>query len=270
MDKKIIGEIPLWQFRQLVGENNIIHFVSGREGGKSKGDKGSLNLSYCVGDLAENVRYNRDKLAKTIGAPDGKLIFPQQTHSNNVKVVDASADVDTLTATDALITSTPGICLAVLAADCVPILAFDTKRKAIAAIHSGWRGTIGRILSNTIILMQEHYQSKVENVKICIGPSIGPMVYEVGEEVEEAVHEAFPDHATSLLHPLKKKGKARFNLWEANKQQAVALGIPENNIEIASICTYSNPDQFFSARRALQGGRFAAGIMLVSSERMRE
>lgn len=262
MHKRTTGGMSLWQFQQLADAEDIVHFVSGRDGGCSNGDRSSLNLSYGIGDAPENVHQNLHKLAKAIGTSEGTLIFPQQTHSNNVMVVDKATKVESLVASDALITAVPGVCIAVLAADCVPVLVYDPNRKVIAAVHSGWRGTVAKILSNTIGLMQDQFFSEVEQLKICIGPSIGPSVYEVGEEVIEAVHAAFPADVDKLLRPVIQ-GKALFNLWEANKRQAVALGVSEDNIEIAAICTYTHHDHFFSARRAFHEGRFAAGIMLV-------
>ena len=255
--------MPLWQFQQLDKEKDIVHFVSGRQSGGGGVDRSIFNLSYGVGDDPAGVRQNRSAVAKVMGVTEGMLFFPEQTHSNSVKIVDGTTKHEVLKATDALITAVPGVCISVLAADCVPILAFDTKRKVIAAVHSGWRGTVGKILTNTLNLMKEEFSSEMETLKICIGPSIGPSVYEVGEEVIEAVDEAFPNDIDQILHPLDQKGKALFNLWEANKQQALALGVPEAQIEIAAICTYSDQDQFFSARRAYHEGRFAAGIMLV-------
>lgn len=265
MYNKIIAGVPLWQFQQLADEEGVAHYISGREGEWRNGANMILNLSYGVGDNPSHVRQNRAIVAKAMGVSEGKLIFPSQTHSNNVRVVNDTSTKETLMETDALVTDIPGICISILVADCVPILVLDTKRKVVAAIHSGWRGTVGKILSNTLSLMHEHFASQMNDVRVCIGPSIGPSGYEVGEEVVEAAHKAFPDYADRVLVPSKQKGKALFNLWEANKLQAVALGIPESQIEIAGICTYTNHDRFFSARRAFNEGRFAAGIMLTRS-----
>lgn len=262
MYRKTIGKIPLWQFDQLSAMDHLQHFVSGREGGVSQGEKNSLNLSYQVGDTPMNVDINRQRIAQAMHIPPGCLIFPKQTHSNNVEVVTKNT-LDVQEQTDGLITDTPGICIAVLAADCVPVLLFDTKNRVVAAVHAGWRGTVGKLLTKTIEVMQEHFHSNPADVKVGIGPSISPQVYEIGEEVIEAIHDAFPGIVSQLLQPLEKKGKALFNLWEANKQQLIQLGVPVVNIEVAGICTYRNSDQFFSARASsIKGGRFGAGIML--------
>lgn len=262
MYKKTLAGLPLWQFQQLMDEENILHFVSGRHALGDNGERNLFNLSYSVGEDPNHVRQNRDQLAKAMGLPEGNVLFPEQTHGNHVKIVGATTRSEALTATDALVTAVPGICIAVLAADCVPILVYDSEKKAIAAIHSGWRGTVSKILSNTLHFMEQQFSSKMEHLKVCIGPSIGPDVYEVGEEVVQAAHEAFPDFADQVFHPSSQKGKAFFNLWKANKLQALASGVPENQVEITRVCTYSNPDQFFSARRSFHEGRFAAGIML--------
>lgn len=264
MYKRTIGEVPLWQFDQLAHCDHLQHFVSGREGGVSQGERGSLNLSYQVGDTSTNVDANRLRIAQGLHIPIDRLIFPQQTHSCNVRVINEEHINEILAHTDGLITATPNICIGVLAADCVPILLFDVKKRVIGAVHSGWRGTVGKILTKTIEVMQSNFHTNAVDIKVGIGPSIGPQVYEVGQEVITAVHDAFPDIASQLLQSLGHE-KALFNLWEANKQQLISLGIPEANIAVAGICTFKSNEQFFSARASsIKGGRFGAGIMLVS------
>jgi polyphenol oxidase len=262
MFKKYINNLPLWQFEIFASETYVKHFITGREGGVTKGEKGSLNLSYNVGDEAENVFHNRTALAKAMGIEEKCLIFPKQVHGNNVVHIKPD-NVDTLSeAGDALITSTAGVCLMTTAADCVPILLFDPDKKAIAAVHAGWRGTVSKIVANTLTAMKEKFGSEPQNIKVGIGPSISPEVYEVGEEVVEAVHQVFEDDAAQLLVKSGETGRAKFNLWDANKIQLLRLGVREENIEVAGICTFSNQDEFFSARGSKNSGRFAAGILL--------
>ncbi len=263
MINRNINNLPLWQFESLALNPAIRHFVSGREGGVSKGEKGALNLSYNVGDIPENVLYNRTLLAEAMGVEERNLIFPKQVHGNavlQINNVNAKQDLDP---GDALISNIPGICLIATAADCVPVLFFDEAKKAVAAAHAGWRGTVAKIVTNTLLAMGTAFGSRPIDVKVGIGPSISPLVYEVGEEVVDAVHQAFGADAGNLLIKPENSRKPRFNLWEANKLQLLKLGVPEENIEVAGICTYSNKDKFFSARASKSSGRFAAGIMLV-------
>lgn len=263
MYKKYFDNTPLWQFDIFSSDNTIKHFVSGREGGTSKGETGALNVSYNVGDDPENVGQNRSILAKAMEVGIEDLVFPQLTHTNNVVHIERGYDQEAIKNTDALITRTPGICIVVTAADCVPILLFDPENRAIAAIHAGWKGTVGHIVSKTITAMEEAFGTDPGSLRVGIGPSISPAVYEVGEEVIEEVKKSFHEEEHMLLIPSEVQGKARFNLWEANILQLKRLGVKGSNTELAGICTYSNKDQFFSARFSRDSGRFAAGIKIV-------
>lgn len=260
MYTKYFGRLKLWQFQKLSEYKTITHFVTGREGGVSEGEMGSLNLSFNVGDHPENVKENRRILAYAIGISESRLCFPVQTHTTNVGVVcDDSSALD-FPDTDALITNKKGICLAVMSADCVPVLLYDPLVNAVAAIHAGWKGTVGKIVTATIEAMKKEYNARPEQIIAAIGPSICAKVYEVGEEVIERVKEAFPH---SCLLNSSTQGKAYFDLWNANKLQLMEMGVREENIEIAGKCTFLNSDLFFSARKSgYKAGRFAAGVML--------
>lgn len=255
--------IPLWQFERLAKEPGIKHFVTGREGGVSEGVLGSMNLSFSVNDHPDNVRENRWRLATELGIAPTQLFFPRQTHSNNVKLVDIDTRPEDLQDTDALITHTPGICVAVMSADCVPILLYDPVRHVVAAVHAGWKGTVSKILTATVHAMQKHYGTNPADLLAGIGPSICPDVYEVGPEVIEAAEKAFGS-TDKLVKPASTAGKGYFNLWEANRLQLLALGVPKAAIEVAGICTYTEDNKFFSARKSgNKAGRFSAGIMLL-------
>jgi polyphenol oxidase len=255
------SSLSLWQFEKL-NFHNLIHYVSGRDGGESSGEKGGLNLSYHVGDDPEIVSENRRRLASALDIDISKLIFPQQTHSLNVKYVTQDIKGEDLIHTDAIFTDCKGICISVMSADCVPILLYDPSKGVIAAVHSGWKGTVGKILSRTVKAMQDQFDCLSADLIVCIGPSICPEVYEVGEEVISSVKNAF-DNTNGLVTGENGSGKGFLNLWEANKRQLIELGVPELSIEVAGICTYKQSETFFSARRSKnQAGRFAAGIMM--------
>ena len=120
-----------------------------------------------------------------------------------------------------------------------------------------------KIGKKTALAMQEHFGSDPKDIRVGIGPSIGPEAYEVGKEVIQAVENAFGTKE-NLIHQETPQGKGHFDLWEANKQPLLEIGILEQHIECANICTYTQHDLFFSARRLNgKGGRFASGIMLV-------
>ncbi|QHT69407.1 peptidoglycan editing factor PgeF [Rhodocytophaga rosea] len=264
MHQQSFANVPLWQFEQLLPYPNIKHFVSGRHGGVSLNEVGTFNLSFRASDSRENVIENRRRLAQALDIEPSRLVFPAQTHSDRVQLVTASTNPDTLTETDALITNTPGICICVMSADCVPILLYDPVTQSVGAVHAGWKGTVSKILTRTIEAMQQAFGTRPENLVAGIGPSISPEKYQVGSEVIEAVQQAF-GHTKGLVDKEDAQGKGYLNLWEANRRQLQQLQVPEQAVEVAGICTYQQSQDFFSARKsANQAGRFAAGIMIIS------
>lgn len=254
--------LKLWRFKILSQQTSIEHFISGRPGGVSEGEIGSLNLSFRAGDTPQNVQENRNRLAQSLGIAPVQLFFPAQTHSIHVKKVDPNTSSDSLIDTDALITNFPSICVCVMSADCVPILLYDPINKAVGAVHAGWRGTVGKIVTATVQAMQQAFGTRPADMIAGIGPSICPEVYQVGQEVIEAAIQAFGTKE-NLITNQNGEGKGFFNLWEANRMQLIGLGVRPEAIEVAGICTYQQSHQFFSARRSgNRAGRFAAGIML--------
>ena len=258
----------LFAFENLSGRTEIIHYISKRNGGVSKGDLRSLNMSFAVNDKSENVKQNRSLLAAKLGIELRQLVFPQQTHSAEVRLVDSTnTDFDDvihphLDCTDAIVTNEKGVCISVLVADCTPVLIYDPVQKVVAAIHAGWRGTVGLIAQKAAFKMKETFDSKPSDMLVGIGPSIGPNNYEIGSEVIEKVENVFGKKANLILN--KNADKGYFDLWNANKRQLLDIGVRSENIEIAGICTFENNETYFSARHSRgKGGRFAAGIMLI-------
>lgn len=262
MIEKEIARIKLYQFDILAAVPEIKHFVSGRKGGKSEGGLNELNLSYNVNDDPENVDHNRWLLASTLDVPAGKLVFPQQTHSTNVKLINRLNYTEEHKETDALITNTKGIFIGVMSADCVPILIYDPVHKAVAAIHAGWRGTIGKIVERTLKAMVENFGTGTSEIIACLGPSICQEEYEVGPEVVEEFEKVFGKEDGLIKRSDNNKGY--LDLTKANKLQLLEMGVKSANIEVSDFCTYQDNDKFFSARRSKNSdGRFAAGIMIV-------
>ena len=251
----------MYHFEKFSAYTSIKHFVSGRQGGVSFGEKTSLNLSFSVKDLPENVERNRLIVCEALDTAE--ILFPVQVHSNRVLEVNLGNYSSVFTEkADALITQEPGLCIAVMAADCVPVLLFDPVRKVIAAVHAGWRGTVSGIVADTLSILMDNYNSNPCDIIAGIGPSISQANYEVGEEVIKAVSGYYGDNS-GLFKESINPGKVCLNLWEANRKQLLDNGIQSQNIELAGICTYANPDRFFSARRSALAGRFAAGIMIL-------
>jgi hypothetical protein len=153
---------------------------------------------------------------------------------------------------DALITDVPGAMVAVRTADCIPVLLVDTRHRAVAAVHAGWRGTVQRISALTVDAMTSRFGSRPQDLTAAIGPGIGPCCYEVGEEV--AVQ--FPER-TNL------QGRTRVDLPEANRRQLIAAGLSPERIYKAGLCTCCSGEEFYSWRREhTRSGRMiaAAGV----------
>lgn len=187
------------------------------------------------------------------------LYFPVQVHKTNIVTVTSSTKKEALLETDALLTAEKGVGIAVMSADCVPVLLYDTKNNIAGAVHSGWRGTVAKIVEKTLHEMQRAFGTRGEHIVAGIGPSVSQDVYEVGEEVIQEVIQAFGKENGLLIH--QPNNKARLDLWKANRKQLLEFGVPEKSIELANLCTVQNNQHFFSARKG-DTGRFAAGIML--------
>jgi YfiH family protein len=258
---------PLLKFSNLSKEKEITHFVSSRQGGTSRGDYESLNLSFSAGDDFAHVKRNRQILAEAAGISPDKFVFQNQQHGHKVRVA-KPADCKNFTEhtysfsdSDALISNRPGICLFVFAADCVPIFLYDKKEKVIAAVHSGWRGTAEKILQHTLDAVKENYSSRAENILAGIGPAIRAENYEVGREVAAAFYGAYGKAAEEFIFTPKGK-KEHLDLYAANRYLLRKNGVPDAQIETSQYCTFENSELFFSARRKRQSGRFGVGIML--------
>lgn len=179
---------------------------------------------------------------------------PHQTHTCNVRIVtDRTTTREELQDIDALITAIPDFAIAVRTADCVPVLIYDPVKRVCAAVHAGWRGTVGRISQTTIALMQSEFGCRASDMCAVIGPSIGPDSFQVGEEVVEAFREAgFPMlHIHSDRGPREEGSMAgghHLDLWTANHWLLEEAGLQLENIQIAGVCTYEHFDRFYSAR----------------------
>jgi polyphenol oxidase len=252
---KIAG-LKLWQFESLAAEMNVSHFVSDRHASDPTQE---FTLSLSSTPEKEVVLANRTAFAGALKVDPARLYFPSQVHLTKIVTVTGATTREELQDTDALITSEPGVGIAVMSADCVPVLLYDRKNRVIAAVHSGWRGTVARIVEKTLLHLKRTFGTEGRNVIAGIGPSVSQDAYEVGTEVIEEVNRNFGSH-----HGLFKEhanGKAKLDLWSANKTLLLEFGVPENQVEISGLCTVLNNKNFFSARKG-DKGRFAAGIAL--------
>lgn len=231
------------------------------------GNYASFNLSPFSGDDMRAVFENQSKLAEWLGIDADKIILPFQTHGTEVREISDSffelADEEKseyLNGVDAIFTRSPQVCVGVSTADCVPILFYNPAKQVIAAAHAGWRGTCGRIAEKTINALVETYQCNPGDILVTIGPSISAKVYEVGHEVVANFESAGFD--ISEIIEIRNKS-IYLDLWKANEQSLLKAGIAAENIEVAGICTFTEHERFFSARRlGIKSGRLLSGIML--------
>ncbi len=180
---------------------------TGRGGGVSEAPYASLNLGLHVGDDPRAVVENRHRVAQALGVELSAFAVGRQVHGGEVRVVIAAdrgggaltAD-DAFPDTDALITRERGIVLAVLLADCVPVILFDPLTPAIGVAHAGWKGTLAHIVRNAVVGMQREFGSDPLSLLAAIGPSIGPASYEVSADVAERLRAEFPDEGIVRPH----------------------------------------------------------------------
>ena len=230
------------------------------------GKYGGFNITHYCGDTAQHVAHCRTELCRELGITDDRLVLPRQTHGCEVLNIDAAflseskeRQAERLHGIDAVITTLPRTCIGVSTADCVPLLLCDTQRMVVAAVHAGWRGTVVRITVRCIERMSELYGSKPQDIKAVIAPSIGCDAFEVGDEV----HAAFEEAGFPMKEIATRQAKWHIDLWEANRLQLLACGVPAANIEIAGVCTHTQHGEWFSARRlGIESGRIFNGIMI--------
>ena len=248
----------------------IVQGFSTRLGGVSTEHLSSMNLSFSRGDQEENVRENFRRIADAIGFTPEDLVFSDQTHTTNIRVV-TEADrgkgftkpLD-YTDVDGLITDVPGLVLATFYADCVPLYFVDPIRKAVGLSHSGWRGTVHKIGKITVQAMADQYGSRPEDIVAIIGPSICQDCYEVSEDVAVQFQKKYlPQEAEHIVTPGKRVGKYQLDLQLANYYNLIHAGIHPEHIAVADVCTCCNSDLLFS-HRATKGRRgILCGMMYI-------
>jgi hypothetical protein len=262
------GEVEYLTFPLLEQTGMVRHLFSTRAGGASVGIYSTMNLSYTRGDRKEAVDENFRRIAEVLGCQVEDIVCSDQTHTTNLRVATRAdggkgivkpkdyADID------GLMTDEPGLVLATFYADCVPLYFIDTKHKAIALAHSGWRGTVARMGRCVVETMGKTYGTKAEDIVAAIGPSICQSCYEVSEDVAEAFEKEFcrPGQKDEILLS-KGNGKYQLDLWRANKIILTETGIPKEQIQVTDLCTCHNSERLFS-HRASQGKRGNLGAFL--------
>ena len=273
------------QFRHLAGLEvlawpaldgfGVDAYVTTRRGGVSSGAHGgydTLNLSFMVGDAPGDVLENRGRVAAALGTELASFVFAEQVHGRDARIVTradrgkGAAEPETaVPGTDALVTSDVGTVLAVLAADCLPIVLYDPRAHVLACVHAGWRGTVAGVAETAVTAMAS-LGSRPGDVIAGLGPVVSPDSYQVGADVKAEADAAFGAGARSLLRP-DGTGRWLFDLWAANRLVLAEAGVPAGQVHAAGVTTGPGDGMFFSHRAQQPCGRFAAVARLAAGDR---
>jgi YfiH family protein len=265
----------------------LIHGFTTRQGGYSRAYGGhALNLGFTKTDSKPAVERNRAAFLASLGANGRRpwsLVTMRQIHSDVIHAI--SKPLDEPLVGDGMITNVPGLILAVLTADCLPVVLADPKNHAVGVFHAGWRGTVKRIVEKGVGAMRLHFGSRPGDLEAAIGPGVRNCCYTVGEEVRDKFHSQFA-YAAKLFHEIKESDPVRekypmlfltarapghstlpvnifLDLAEANRRQLLEAGVSAKRIQTVQLCTACKTDLLFShrAEKGITGRMMAvAGI----------
>jgi YfiH family protein len=291
-----VVQVPEW-----AGFTFLRHGFSTRTGGTTRGYRpeqrsGELNLGFTASDAKENVEANRalfvaaldrGRREKSERASAIQLVTLKQIHSSlMVRVGKGGVEAGATLKGDGLMTDEPGVLLGIQTADCIPVLVVDRKRRAVAAFHAGWRGTLKRIVETGIGRMRLEFNSRPEDLTAAIGPGVGQCCYAIGEEVLSEFESQFA-YAADLFRevydsdPVREKYPLLFmtarapghgpmgpsthlDLADANRRQLLDAGLTSAAIHMIGECTSCRTDRYFS-HRAERGftGRMLSAVGIV-------
>ena len=237
----------------------VVACVSSRCGGVGARPFDSLNLGRGVDDAEVAVEENRRRLGEALGVPWPRLATVRQVHGTTVHTV-AGAGPQGLDA-DALIGRGPGTALAILVADCAPVLLLDPRTGALGLAHAGWRGTVGGIAARTVAALHDAYGCRPGDLLAAVGPAIGPCCYEVDEPVLARLRAAVPWWA-EVVRP-GRPGHAYLDVPGANLRVLRDAGLDPDRVDVSGLCTACGQDRLFSHRGSGgRTGRMAAVLAL--------
>ena len=233
-------------------EAGFPHGFSTRIGGVSPPPWDTLNLGGSCGDDPERVSENFRRFCAAAGADSAVLVKNHQVHGDLVRTVGPAdacagpADPGTFEA-DGLATDCPGVCLAVFSADCIPVLLYDPVRRAIAAVHAGWRGTALGIAAKAVERMVDCYGCDRLDILAAVGPGISKCCFETHEDVPNAMTEAMGAAALSSIEVLPT-GKFHVDLKGLNAKRLESAGLAPEHIAVSADCTCCLPEKYWSHR----------------------
>lgn len=234
----------------------FLHGFFTRKGGVSKGFYEGLNCGIGSSDDSDAVTENKARVAQHLGLTSDALLGVHQVHSDKVLVADRT--IQNRPKADALVTTTTGLGLFVLSADCQPVLFADHKAGVIGTAHAGWRGALAGILEATVSAM-EKLGAKRNKIEAVIGPCISQAAYEVGQEFFENFADTDPSY-TSFFINSATTGKYMFDLPRFGLSRLRTAGI--SNCEWVGECTYFAPDKYYSFRRTTHKGEADYGRLI--------
>jgi YfiH family protein len=238
--------------------SNALPFRHGfftRKGGASSGIFAGLNCGAGSSDLSEVVQINRARVAEALGLAPTALVSLHQVHSADV--VQLTGSLESPVKADGMVTATPGLGLAILTADCQPVLFADPVARVIGAAHAGWRGAQGGVLEATVDAMVS-LGAKRANIAACVGPTISQKAYEVGPEFFETFTD--DDPTTQRFFAQGQGDRMLFDLPAYGLHRLRAAGVGQ--AQWTRHCTYSDPDRFYSYRRTTHAGEADYGRLI--------
>lgn len=253
-------------FRALDKYEELLHLFTTRKGGVSKGECSSWNFGNYDVDKNENIHENFKRLSQTINIPMEKMVVSYQTHSCNVLKVEKKHMGTGVTRerdffdVDAFITRERNIPIMTRHADCNSVYIYDPKVKAIGLAHSGWKGTLGHIAIETVRAMEKNFDCRASDMVACTGPALCVDCFEVDEDVATLF---FTENEKYREFSYAKASKSYIDLKKIIKYDLMQVGIREENISDAGLCTKCNNDMFFSHRgQGSERGLMVAVMML--------
>ncbi len=260
--------VPYLAADGMEADGGVAHGFSTRQGGVSQGMWAELNLGVNRGDDPDHVRENYRRFLAAVGAREGKLAMANQVHGTTVRVVTSADWKDDPYGkvnfeADGLMTATPGVALMVFTADCIPILLYDPVRRAIAAVHSGWRGTADGVVTRAVKRMEEVYGCDPRDILAAIGPGICPDCFETHEDVPNAM---MANLGTQVLQhvQIKENGKFSVDLKGICAMRLEQAGLDPARIAVCHECSSCLTEKYWSHRKVGNDrGSMAAVIQLL-------
>ncbi len=259
----------VWLTSSLLAE--VPHGFSTRRGGVSAPPWDTLNLRPGCGDAPEHLEENYRRFCGAVGTDVERVVLARQVHETTVRPCTAADAGKGLWrerdyTADGLVTGEPELPLTVFSADCGVILLYDPVRRAVGAVHAGWRGCAGGILEQSVREMERLYGTNPADLLAALGPCIGPCCFETDGDVPEAMRAALGADAEPYLE--QRGRKWHVDLAGLNRQWLLRAGLPPEQIDVCGLCTACRPNLFWSHRKMGEArGVQAAMIALPKEER---